>query len=177
MAALIEACRTGALHGIAEVVLVISNRPDAGGLQVAREQGVSAVVIPSRGRTREAFEQEAVAAIREVGADFIVLAGFMRRLTPLFTDAFPGRIVNIHPADTRFHRGLGAYEWAWENRLPVTKITVHFVNDKIDDGRVVAQADVDLRGARSLEEVKRRGLAVEHRFYAEALKMAFDLVG
>ena len=97
----------------------------------------------------------------------------MRILSPLFIRAYRNRIINIHPADTAQFQGLGAYVWAWENGLQETKITVHFVDEGIDTGPVIGKETVDLRGAQSLEEVERRGLAVEHRFYSEMLRKVF----
>jgi len=106
--------------------------------------------------------------------DYIVLAGFMRLLSPLFIKAYKNRIINIHPADTKEFKGVGAYEWAFENRKEFTKITVHYVDEGVDTGPVIAQKEVDLRGADSLHEVERRGLSVEHSFYSEALKLVFS---
>jgi phosphoribosylglycinamide formyltransferase-1 len=83
--------------------------------------------------------------------------------------AFAGRILNIHPADTHQHQGLHAYEWAFDNRLPETKITVHLVDEGLDTGPILAQRVVNLVGADTLAEVQRRGLAVEHVLYAETL--------
>jgi len=99
----------------------------------------------------------------------VVLAGYMRILSPAFIQPFAGRIINIHPADTHLHQGLHAYEWAFENKLPETKITVHLVDEGLDTGPVLAQKTVDLRGVDTLAEVERRGLAVEHEVYAQTL--------
>jgi phosphoribosylglycinamide formyltransferase-1 len=93
----------------------------------------------------------------------------MRILSPVLVNAFPKRIINIHPADTTAHQGLHGYEWAWENKLPETKITVHFVDEGLDTGSIIAQEIVDLRGVTSLEEVEARGLAIEHKLYSKTL--------
>ncbi|GAB2963458.1 phosphoribosylglycinamide formyltransferase [Hymenobacter coalescens] len=169
MLALVRAVRDGALRELAEVAVVFSNVPEAAGLAAAAELGYATASIDSRGRKRAEFDAEAVARLQEFQPDYIVLAGYMRILSATFIRAFAGRILNIHPADTHQHQGLHAYEWAWENRLPETKITVHLVDEGLDTGPVLAQAPVDLRGADSLAEVERRGLAVEHRFYADVL--------
>jgi phosphoribosylglycinamide formyltransferase 1 len=169
MLALAREVREGVLQELAEVAVVFSNIPEAAGLQSAAELGYATASIDSRGRKRAEFDTDVVAKLREFQPDYVVLAGYMRILSPRFIRAFAGRILNIHPADTHQHQGLHAYDWAWENRLPETKITVHLVDEGLDTGPVLAQAPVDLRGADSIQEVERRGLAVEHRFYADTL--------
>ncbi len=174
MKAIAEACQNGVLKGVANVRIVISNNLKAKGLETARAMNIPTAAIASKDKSRLEFDRALLRFLKEIDVDYIILAGFMRRLTKEFTDAYPQRIINIHPADTRQHRGLGAYEWAWENQLPDTKITVHYVNDKIDDGQIIAQANVDLNGVQSLAEVEARGLKVEHQFFAQALKTIFE---
>ena len=169
MLALLEATKTGVLQGLAEVVVVFSNRPDAFGLEAAAALGCPVASLPSQGRKRETFDAEVAALLRQYQPDLVVLAGYMRILSPAFIQPFAGRIVNIHPADTHRHQGLHAYEWAFENKLPETKITVHLVDEGLDTGPILAQQTVDLRGADTLVEIERRGLAVEHELYANAL--------
>ena len=117
-----------------------------------------------------AWEAAAAAAVEAAGCDLVVLAGFMRVLGAPFVSRFEGRIINIHPADTRVHQGLGGYEQAWERRLDETVITVHLVDAGLDTGPILAQAPVDLRGASSLDEVRDRGLAVEHALYPRTIE-------
>jgi len=174
MKAIANSCQNGALKNIAQVSIVIANKLNAKGLQTAKALNIPTAAIDSRGISRQEFDQTVLSFLKATKVDYILLAGFMRRLTKEFTDAYPNKIINIHPADTHQHRGLGAYEWAWKNKLPFTKITVHYVNDKIDDGQIIAQADVDLRGAKSLQEIEAKGLAVEHQFFAQALKTVFQ---
>ena len=169
MLALVEATKTGVLKGLAEIVVVFSNKPDAFGLQAAAALGCPVAALPSQGRQREAFDAEAAALLQQYRPDLVVLAGYMRILSPAFIQPFAGRILNIHPADTRQHQGLHAYEWAFDNQLPETKITVHLVDEGLDTGPILAQQTVDLRGADTLAEVERRGLAVEHELYAATL--------
>ncbi len=169
MLALLEATKTGVLHGLAEVVVVFSNKPDAFGLEAAAALGCPIASLPSQGRKREAFDAEAAQLLQQYQPDLVVLAGYMRILSPAFIQPFAGRIINIHPADTHQHQGLHAYEWAFENKLPETKITVHLVDECLDTGPILAQQTVDLRGADTLAEVERRGLAVEHEVYARTL--------
>ncbi len=170
MLALVRATKTGVLKDLAEIAVVFSNKPDAPGLEAAAALGCPVAALPSQGRKRETFDAEAAGLLRQYRPDFVVLAGYMRILSPAFIQPFAGRIVNIHPADTHQHQGLHAYEWAFGNKLPETKITVHLVDEGLDTGPVLAQQSVDLRGADTLAEVERRGLAVEHELYAEALR-------
>ena len=169
MLALVEATKSGVLKGLAEVVVVFSNKPDAFGLEAAAALGCPVAALPSQGRKREAFDAEAAQLLQQYQPDLVVLAGYMRILSPAFIQPFAGRILNIHPADTHQHQGLHAYEWAFDNQLPETKITVHLVDEGLDSGPILAQQTVDLRGADTLAEVERRGLAVEHALYAQAL--------
>lgn len=169
MVALVKATQTGVLKGLAEVAVVFSNRPDAPGLTTAAALGCATASLPSQGRPRAAFDAEAAALLQHYQPDFVVLAGYMRILSPAFIQPFAGRILNIHPADTHQHQGLHAYEWAFDNQLSETKITVHLVDEGLDTGPILAQQIVDLRGADALTEVERRGLAVEHELYARAL--------
>ena len=178
MMAVVEATKTGVLKGLAEVAVVFSNQPDAFGLEAAAALGCPVAALSSQGRKRETFDAEVVQLLQQYQPDLVVLAGYMRVLSPAFIQPFVGRIINIHPADTHQHQGLHAYEWAFENRLPETKITVHLVDEGLDTGPILARQTVDLRGADTLAEVERRGLAVEHELYAETLKrliMSYEL--
>lgn len=169
MVALVEAVQRGVLQGVAEVAVVFSNKPDAPGLTTAAALGCPTASLAPEGRKRAEYDAAVVDVLRQYQPDYVVLAGYMRILSPVFVRAFAGRIVNIHPADTHQHQGLHAYEWAFENHLPETKITVHLVDEGLDTGPILAQAPVDLRGADTLAEVERRGLAVEHQLYANTL--------
>ena len=102
--------------------------------------------------------------------DYLVLAGYMRLISPGLIQRYRNRIINIHPADTALYQGAHAYQWAFDNKLETTKITAHFVDTGMDTGPVIAQREVDLRGAKSLAEVEQRGLRVEHVFYSEVLE-------
>ncbi len=164
----------GALAGVARIAVVASDKPDCGGLAFARERGLPTVALPVLGRTREAWDAALADALaaheREGPLDLLVLAGFMRILSAAFVARYAGRIVNIHPADTRVHQGLGGYAFAHAARLDETWITVHLVDAGLDTGRVLARRAVDLRGADTLAEIERRGLQVEHAFYSETLR-------
>ncbi|WP_303310018.1 phosphoribosylglycinamide formyltransferase [Hymenobacter sp. BT730] len=169
MVALVNAVQHGVLQDVAEVAVVFSNKPDAPGLETAMALGCPTDSLSSQSRKRADFDAEVVDILNSYQPDYVVLAGYMRILSPTFIRAFAGRILNIHPADTHQHQGLHAYEWAFENQLPETKITVHLVDEGLDTGPILAQQTVDLHGADTLAEVERRGLAVEHQLYAETL--------
>ena len=170
MEAIIRETENGVLNGIAEIVLVFSNNPEATGLKTATEKGIRTACINSAGKKRQVFDNEVINLLTYVDFDYIVLAGYMRILSEEFVTKYKNRIINIHPADTNKHQGLHAYEWAFENKLEETKITVHYVDAEVDTGKIIAQTKVDLKGANSIEEVESRGLAVEHEFYSETLK-------
>ncbi|MGB0839768.1 MAG: phosphoribosylglycinamide formyltransferase [Chitinophagales bacterium] len=167
---------SGILQNCCEIVLVFSNKHEAKGLATAQEMGLPTHCIPSRGKKRIRFDQSVVNYLQthHTDLDYIVLAGYMRILSKPFIEHFKGRIINIHPADTQAHKGLHAYDWAYEFGLKNTKITVHYVDEGMDTGQIIAQSVVDLQGVQSLEEVEKRGLAVEHQFYSQVLKQVFE---
>ena len=170
MVALAKSVRHGALAGCCEIAAVVASRPGAPGLSRAREMGLAVFALDARGMAKDAYDDALLAVLDNGRADVVVLAGYMRILSPRVVERYRGRILNIHPADTAQHQGLHAYEWAFEKRLPATKITVHLVDEGLDTGAVLAQREVDLRGADTLEEVERRGLVTEHELYPEALQ-------
>jgi phosphoribosylglycinamide formyltransferase-1 len=170
MEAIVRNARDGVLRDCCEVALVLSDRADAAGLEIARSLGVETACLESRGRRRRDFDRALVELLDRYELDYLVLAGFMRVLTPIVIERYRDRIVNIHPADTSAYQGAHGYEWACESRLQATTITVHLVDEGVDTGRVIAQREVDLRGADTIDEVRRRGLAVEHGFYSEVLR-------
>ena len=174
METIVRQTQNGILKEVCEVALVFSNKPQATGLEIAQKLGIETASIPSKGKQREAFDREVAHLLEPYGVDFIVLAGFMRILSPVLIQAYRNRIINIHPADTDEFQGVGAYEWAFKNKKKSTKITVHYVDEGVDSGQVIAKTEVNLRGADTLEEVERRGLEVEHRFYSEVLKEVFS---
>jgi phosphoribosylglycinamide formyltransferase-1 len=173
MKAIVESCENGILKGIAKPVLIFSNKASAAGLEYAKTKNIKTEVIPSKGKKRLEFDQEVIKMLTNYDIDCIVLAGYMRILSPDFTQTYPKRIINIHPADTNKHQGLDGYSWAFKEQLKQTKVTVHYVDEGLDTGQIIGQAEVDLKGAQTLEEVEKRGLAVEHRFYSEALASVF----
>jgi phosphoribosylglycinamide formyltransferase-1 len=173
MEALIKATQEGILKGIAEPVLVFSNQPEAVGLTLAQALGVPTLSLDAQGLKRAAYDQKVVALLQAYEFDYLILAGYMRILSSEFIRSFPNKIINIHPADTNLHQGLHAYDWAFQNQMQTTQITVHYVNEGVDTGQIIAQTTVDLSGAQTLDEVEQRGLAIEHQFYAQTLKELF----
>jgi phosphoribosylglycinamide formyltransferase-1 len=174
MAAILREAAGGILADCCRVVLVFSNDPHAPGLSLASAAEVPILCLPPAGLSKPAFYQRLAARLAPYFLDYLVLAGYMSILPPTFVDLYAGRIINIHPADTARHHGLHAYRWAFEQRLPQTMITVHYVDAGVDTGPVIMQAPVDLRGTVSLEEVERRGLPVEHAVYSRALRAVFS---
>lgn len=173
MEAIVREAQSGILAKVCDVALVLSNNPDAAGLATAAAADVQTLCIPSAGRKRRAYDSELVAALELHHLDYIVLAGYMRIISAPLLNRYPGRIINIHPADTTQHQGLDGYRWAFENALPETRITVHVVDAGLDTGPIIAQTTVDLRSATTLSEVERLGLAAEHSFYSRTLRRLF----
>ena len=173
MEAILKNIDSGVLKGVCNVQCVVSNRADAAGLDTARSYGVKTAVVVSRGVPPEEYNAKLTELNDGNRPDYIVLAGYMKIVDPEFVKRYPKRIINIHPADTSAHQGLHAYEWAFENGLHESFITVHYVDEGVDTGEVIGKASVDMTGAGTLEEYEKRGLAVEHCFYSEMLNKIF----
>jgi len=170
MEAIIKNALQGILSDVCNISVVIANNAEALGLNIAAQYGIPTACVLSKGKTRCDFEKELIVCLQEYHIDVVVLAGFMRILSPYFVVRFPQRIINIHPADPNQYRGMHGYQWAYDNHLESTKVTVHYVEEGVDTGAVIASADVDLHGCSSLEEVEKRGLKIEHEFYSKVLK-------
>ncbi|MEA2076889.1 MAG: phosphoribosylglycinamide formyltransferase [Candidatus Marinimicrobia bacterium] len=174
MDAILRQTREGILREACEVVLVFSNKSDARGLQTAIEAGIETACIPSKGKKRENFDQEVIKFLESYKIDFIVLAGYMRLLSPGFIQAYKQRIINIHPADTKAFQGVGGYDWAFENKLKETFVTVHYVDEGVDTGVIIEQRKLNISDCPTLEEIKIKGLALEHKMFSEVLKKIFE---
>lgn len=170
MVAIARNVEVGILKNSCKIQAVFSNNAEAAGLQKATEMGIRTHCIPSKGKKRITYNSLLLDWLKLENPDFIILAGYMKVLPENIIKAFHKKIINIHPADTIKHQGLHGYEWAWENQLSETKITVHFVDEGLDTGEIIDQKAVDLRGCNSLQDVEESGLAVEHKFYSECLK-------
>ena len=155
----------------AEIAAVISNRPEARGLEIARERGLPGVAIPSKGVPREEYDQRVVAELQSRSVDLVCLAGFMRLLSAEFCRAFPMRILNIHPSLLPAFPGLDAQKQALEHGVKVTGCTVHFVDELLDAGPIVLQAAVPVLDDDTEESLSTRILAEEHRIYSEAVRI------
>lgn len=158
----------------ARIAVVISNRKDAPGLALAREMGLNARFIPSKGKEREAYDREVVAALQEAKVDLVCLAGFMRVLSPYFVRAFPRRILNIHPALLPAFPGLEAQKRALESGVKFTGCTVHIVDEGVDTGPIVTQAIVPVLDSDTVESLSARILKEEHRIYSEAIRLLLE---
>ena len=161
-----------AIHraNVAEIACVISNRPDAPGLARARELGLSARLFDHRKYpTRQAHEEDVLRAVAESGADFIVLAGYMRLLSPAFVAAYPHRILNIHPSLLPAFPGVDAQAQALAYGVKVAGCTVHFVDENLDAGPIIVQRAVPVLDGDTAESLSARILEQEHAAYVDAL--------
>lgn len=171
MAALIEAAKDKSFP--AEIVLVLSNRPDAGGLDTAKANGIATAVIDHTGygKDRAAFDAALQAALIKHRIEFVCLAGFMRLLTAGFVQQWPERMINIHPALLPAFKGLDTHQRALDAGAKVHGATVHFVVPEMDAGPIIVQGAVAVRADDTEASLGKRVLAVEHRIYPHALKM------
>ncbi len=168
LVAIADACARGEVP--AEIALVISNKPEAAGLERARERGIPTRVVPSKGLPREEHERLLIAVLEEAGAEWVCLAGYMRLLTPLFIDRFAPRIVNIHPALLPAFPGVEAQRQAWEYGVKVAGCTVHLVDSGCDTGPIVLQRTVEVFDHDTPETLAARILEQEHIAYPAALR-------
>tara|TARA_R110000824_G_scaffold155226_7_gene327854 strand:+ start:12647 stop:13264 length:618 start_codon:yes stop_codon:yes gene_type:complete len=170
---LIDAC--AAPDFPAEIVSVISNKADAGGLQFARDAGIATCVISHRDYdSREAFDREMDKALREAGVDFVCSAGFMRILSDEFVEAWRDRQLNIHPSLLPSFKGLNVYQRAIDAGCKISGCTVHFVRAAMDEGPIVAQAAVPILEGDTAEALSARILAEEHKLYPHALRLVAE---
>ena len=153
----------------AEIAIVISNRADAGGIEVARQRGLNAVVIPSKGVAREEHDQRMGDALEKAGVDFVVLAGYMRLLSATFIQRFPQRIVNIHPSLLPAFPGLDAQKQAFDYGVRFAGCTVHFVDEQLDHGAIIVQRAIPVLANDDEHSLAARILDQEHVAYSEAL--------
>lgn len=158
----------------AKIALVISNREQAPGLERARQMGLKTLFIPSKGVEREAYDGKVVAVLKEAQVDLVCLAGFMRILSPVFVRAFPGRILNIHPALLPAFPGLDAQKQALDYGVKFSGCTVHVVDEGMDTGPIVLQAVVPVLDDDTVETLSARILKEEHRIYSEAVRLMLE---
>jgi len=165
----------------ARIAVVISNRADAPGITTARERGLKALVIPSKGLPREEHDREVVGALQQHGVELVCLAGYMRLLSPWFVQQFPRRILNIHPSLLPAFPGLEAQEQAFAYGVKVSGCTVHFVDEELDHGAIIVQKTVPVFHDDDEHTLAERILDQEHIAYTEAIHVVlggkFEIVG
>jgi len=158
----------------ARIAVVISNRADAPGIATARQRGLNALVIPSKGRPREEHDREVVTALQQNGVELICLAGYMRLLSPWFVQQFPQRILNIHPSLLPAFPGLEAQEQAFAYGVKVSGCTVHFVDEELDHGAIIVQRAVPVLDDDDEHMLAARILEQEHIAYTEAINLVLQ---
>ena len=165
----------------ARIAVVISNKPDAGGIETARRLGLTTVVIPSKGRSREEHDREVAGVLEQHKVDLVCLAGYMRLLSPWFVRQFPQRILNIHPSLLPAFPGLEAQEQAFAYGVKVSGCTVHFVDEELDHGAIIVQKAVPVLDTDDEHSLAARILEQEHIAYSEAINIVlegkFDIAG
>src|SRR5262245_57168948 len=137
LVALADSISSGSIPS-AEIAIVLSDKPSAGGLQLARDRGLQTAVVERRGRSREEHEREIIAVLQSHQTDLVCLAGYMRLLSPCFIETFRGRILNIHPSLLPSFPGLDAHRQALVHGVKISGCTVHFVDDTLDGGPIIA---------------------------------------
>ena len=174
MAALIEAAKDKSFP--AEIVLVLSNRPDAGGLDIARAAGIATVVVDHKtyGKDRVSFDRAMQSVLEQNRIELLCLAGFMRLLTTPFVRHWEGRMINIHPALLPAFKGLDTHQRALDAGAKLHGATVHFVVPEMDAGPIIMQGAVAVRADDSAQTLAARVLAVEHQIYPQALKLVAE---
>lgn len=174
MLALSDAVRDGSIPQ-AEIAVVISDKFGARGLELADERGIETLAIERRGRNREEHEREIIAALRERQVDLVCLAGYMRLLSPCFIEAFRGRILNIHPSLLPAFPGLDAQRQALEHGVKISGCTVHFVDETLDGGPIIAQRAVPVIEGDTVDSLSARILEQEHQLYVEAVRSVLSV--
>ena len=157
-----------------EIAVVISNRPDARGIEIAKARGLNVVCLPSRGLDREVYDRTVVDELQRHHVDLVCLAGYMRLLSATFIRAFPERILNIHPSLLPAFPGLDAQHQALDHGVRITGCTVHFVDEDLDSGPIILQAAVPVQDDDTVDSLSARILKEEHRIYSEAIRIVLE---
>jgi phosphoribosylglycinamide formyltransferase 1 len=158
----------------ARIAVVISNKEDAPGLSRARQRGLAAIAIASKGRPREEHDREVVAVLKQHGVELVCLAGYMRLLSPWFVQQFPQRILNIHPSLLPAFPGLEAQEQAFAYGVKLSGCTVHFVDEELDHGAIIVQKTVPVLDGDDEHSLALRILEQEHIAYTEAIEVVLS---
>ena len=169
MVAIHNAIKDGALD--ATIELIVSSNDYAKGIEYARNEGLDLLVFtPADYGDPEAVDARIVEALEERGIDYVAMAGYMRKVTPVLLDAFPNRVVNLHPALLPAHRGAHAIQDAFEAGDEVTGITIHFANEEYDKGPIIFQHEVPVLPEDTIEDLETRIHAAEHEYYPQVLQ-------
>jgi phosphoribosylglycinamide formyltransferase 1 len=170
---LIACCNSGEID--ARVVTVISNKPDAPGLQFAEEAGIESVVLSHRlYPDREKYDEQLAGILEQEKVDLVCLAGFLRLLSAPFVRRFPTRIMNVHPSLLPAFPGLHAQEQAMEYGAKVTGCTVHFIDEGLDSGPIILQRTMEVLRHDTADTLAERLLPLEHKTYAKAVRLFFE---
>jgi phosphoribosylglycinamide formyltransferase-1 len=165
----------------ARIAVVISNKADAPGIATARQRGLNALVIPSKGKAREEHDRDVVATLKQHNVELVCLAGYMRLLSPWFVQQFPRKILNIHPSLLPAFPGLEAQEQAFAYGVKVSGCTVHFVDEELDHGAIIVQKTVPVLNGDDEHSLAVRILEQEHVAYTEAINIVlggkFEVAG
>ncbi|MCD9186273.1 MAG: phosphoribosylglycinamide formyltransferase [Pyrinomonadaceae bacterium] len=180
MTAIVDAVQNGKISG-AEVVVVISDKSNAQGLEKAKMRGIETVVIPKNKRSREEHDAEIVSELKRRNVEIVCLAGYMRLLSGDFVSVFPNKIINIHPSLLPSFPGLDAQKQAFEYGVKITGCTVHFVDEDLDHGAIILQRSVEVLNEDTAEILSAKILEQEHTLYIEALQkivmQKYEIVG
>jgi len=180
MAAIVDAVQSGKIPK-AEVVVVVSDKTSAQGLEKARARGIETVVITRKQHSREEHDAEIISELKRRGVELVCLAGYMRLLSTDFVRAFPDKIINIHPSLLPAFPGLDAQRQAIEYGVKISGCTVHFVDDELDHGAIILQQAVEVDDKDTAETLSTKILEYEHALYIEALKKTaagnYEIVG
>ena len=180
MSAIVEAVQSGLIPG-SEVTVVISDKTSAEGLIKARTRGIETLTVSKNGRTREEHDAEIIGELRRRNVGLVCLAGYMRLLSKDFIRAFPNKIINIHPSLLPAFKGLNAQRQAIEYGVKISGCTVHFVDEALDHGAIIAQKTVAVEDEDTAESLAARILEHEHALYVEAVRRIaageIDIVG
>jgi len=172
MQALMDAIESGELN--AQIAVVISNRADAQGIQLAKSRGYTSVIMPSRGLSRQEHEKLLIAELKWHNPALICLAGYMRLLSPEFVQTFPQQILNIHPSLLPAFPGLDVQQQALDYGVKYSGCTVHFVDEGCDSGAIIAQSVVPIVDEDNAQTLASRILVEEHKLYAKAVQFILD---
>jgi phosphoribosylglycinamide formyltransferase 1 len=173
MSAIAKAVKNGKIANV-EIVVVISDKTDAPGIEKAKEFGIETLVIERNSRTREEHDEEIVTALKERNVELVCLAGYMRLLSGSFVKAFSNKIINIHPSLLPAFPGLDSQKQAIDYGVKISGCTVHFVDEELDHGAIIAQRSVSIERGDTVESLSMKILDEEHNLYVGVLN---DLAG